>query len=152
MRLEFLRIKAILDRHRTLFDLQVDGLGQELCAAATDGVQACIAGEHAPDGTPWTPLSEAYEEWKSYQFPGQQMAVLYGLMADPREVAGEIDVSPERAVVTYGTSEEARQQAVWFQEGSGRPGHGSPPRPFWGFTDESLARVRAILEKRLKDG
>jgi Phage virion morphogenesis family len=144
------RMKATLDRHRKLFDLTQDNLGQRLCKAATDGVQACIAGQHEPDGTPWQPLSEHYEEWKAFHYPGLDMGVLHQHMANPHEVAGEVEVYAARAVVTYGISEQARQEAVWFQEGSGRPGHGQPARRFWGFTADSLEAVKAILGDRLK--
>lgn len=139
-------IRADLERHKHLFDLTRDDLGRRLCKASTDGVQRCIADECTPEGQPWVPLSEAYEEWKSFQFPGNPMGVLYQHMANPREVAGKVQVTTNQAVVTYGVSDQAKQEATWFQEGSGRPGHGQPPRPFWGFTDESLAEVAKILD------
>lgn len=138
------KIQADVDRHRHLFDLDRDNLGNDLCKAATDGVQANIADERSPDGSPWAPLSAAYDEWKSFQFPGEPMAVLHQVLANPHEVAGEVAVAAERATVTYGVSGRARQEAAWFQEGNAH----QPPRRFWGFNDGSLATVRAILDAR----
>jgi phage gpG-like protein len=144
------RVRAALERHKKLFDLTEDALGRKLCKAATDGVQECIADEKTPDGQAWVPLSEHYEEWKSFHYPGNPMAVLKGIMANPREVAGEVVVRPDHAVVTYGVTDEAREHATWFQEGGGRPGHGQPARPFWGFTSASLDEVREILDERFR--
>lgn len=140
------KLKAALERHKHLFDLDRDGLGPDLCKAATDGVQACLAGEHSPDGSPWAPLSDRYDEWKSFQYPGNPISLLHGIMDDPRQVAGEVQATARRAVVTYGTSDRARQEAAWFSEGNAH----QPPRPFWGFTDASLAEARQILTDRLR--
>jgi hypothetical protein len=138
------KIKADMDRHRHLFDLDRDSLGAKLCKAATDGVQECIANEESPDGVAWAPLSEKYEEWKSFQFPGSPMGVLHQIMANPHEVAGEVRVTAHEATVTYGVSEQARDEAVWFQEGDAN----QPPRPFWGLTTESKQESKSILDAR----
>ena len=140
------KIKADLERHKKLFDLSVDHLGRDLCKAATDGAQECIADEKAPDGSAWPPLSEAYDEWKSFHYSGRPMGVLHQVMANPHEVAGEVEVSAERATVTYGVSEQAKAEASWFQEGDQH----RPPRRFWGFTDASLSRAREILDARFE--
>lgn len=143
---ELSKVLAVLDRHRKLFDLTRDNLGRDLCKAATDGVQATIAAEQSPDGVPWAPLSEKYEEFKQFQYPGQPIAVLHGIMADPHEVAGIVSVANSWAEVTYGRSEQAREEAHWFQEGNGR----QPARPFWGFTAQSLKQAGEILDARFK--
>ena len=138
------KVRSDITHLRGLFDLTRDGLGKDLCKAATDGVQATIAAEQAPDGTPWDELSAGYEEWKSFQFPGSPIAVLHGTMADPREVAGVPTVASDFASVTYGVSEQARQEAVWFQEGD----ENQPGRPFFGLTEASRARILEILDGR----
>lgn len=143
---DFARIRADLERHRHLLDLDRDRLGLDLCSAATAGCQECIAGQHAPDGTPWAPLSDAYDEWKSFAYPGNPISLLHGTMDNPREVAGEVEVAARRAAVTYGISERAREEAGWFQEGNAH----QPGRPFWGFTADSLAEVARILTDRLR--
>jgi hypothetical protein len=142
------KIRADLERHRRLFNLDRGGLGAALCKAATDGVQECIAGEHSPEGAAWPALSERYEQWKSFEFPGQPMGVLYQHMADPHEVAGEVEVTATRAMVTYGRTDQARAEAVFFQDPEGS---NQPPRKFWGFTDESLKEVRKLLDDRFKE-
>lgn len=133
-----------LDRQRHLFDLDRGDLGQELCKAATDGVQYAIAREEDPDGVAWAPLSDAYREAKEFSHPGNPIAVLEGAMADPREVAGTVEVSRDEAAVTYGVSDQARQEATWFQEGNAN----QPPRPFWGLTADAKAESRRILDER----
>jgi hypothetical protein len=140
------KIKASLAKHRKCFDLVEGGLGRELCKVATDGAQACIAGQQAPDGSPWPALSPAYEEWKEFHHPGLPMGLLFGVMANPREVAGTIEVTPDKATVTYGVSAEARAEASYFQEGDEH----QPPRRFFGLTDESRARSKEILDERFK--
>lgn len=140
------RIRADMDRHRHAFDLDRNNLGRDLCKAATDGVQATIAAEESPDGKRWDELSEEYDEWKSFQFPGEPIAVLHQIMADPHQVAGEPPaVTADLAEVTYGITEQAKQEAAWFQEG----GNGRPARPFWGLTAASIAESGRILDARL---
>jgi hypothetical protein len=145
MNAAFNRIEADLDRHRHLFDLDRDDLGRKLCKAATDGVQHGIGRQEAPDGTPWAPLSEKYDEWKSFQFPGNPIAVLRGTMADPNEVAGEVEVKVLEATVTYGVSAKAKDEAEWFSDGNGA---GQPGRPFFGLTAEGLAGSKSLLDAR----
>jgi hypothetical protein len=138
------RIASDMDRHRHLFDLARDDLGRKLCKAGTDGVQGCIDRQESPEGVRWADLSATYEEWKSFQFPGNPIGVLHQHMADPHEVAGDIVVSPEHAVVTYGITDQARQEATWFQEGDGH----QPARPFWGLTADALKEAEGLLDAR----
>lgn len=134
--------------HRDMFDLRRDGLGRELCGITTDGIKDTIDAQQTPDGAPWAPLSEAYATWKSRKFPGQPMAVLHHLMIDPAEVEGIIEVNRSEASVLYGVSEQARQEAEWFQEG----GPNQPPREFWGINADALQLVDETLEQTLEDG
>lgn len=139
-------ILADLSQIARTFDMTQNGLGKSLCQAFTDGVQVTLAAQQSPAGTPWPPLSPTYAEWKGRFFPGQPMAHLHDVMADPAEVAGEVVIRPDSAEATYGRSEVARDEASWFQEGGGN----QPPRPFWGFTASSRDAVRVILTERLK--
>jgi hypothetical protein len=132
------KIQAAIARHRKLFDLEEEGLGKALCKAVTDGVQATIDAQTTPDGSPWPELSEDYQSWKSKHYPGQPMAVLYGVMAKPSEVEGEVEVQTEQASVVYGVTDEARIEAGWFQK----------RRKFWGFTERSRGEVRLLLDSR----
>lgn len=138
------RIKATIERHRHLFDLDRDGLGHSLCSAATSGVQRNIAGECSPDGTPWPPLSPRYAADKAFDYPGNPMAVLHGLMANPREIAGEVVVERHKATVVEGVTELAKKEYSWFSEGDAD----RPPRPSWGFTTSSEAEAKQLLDAR----
>ena len=141
------RILAALKRHATAFDLTQGKLGESLCKAFTDGVQASIEAGETPDGSTWPELSAEYAQWKARHFPGQPIGKAHGAMADPEQVAGDVIVfGPEAAFVTYGTTEEAREEAAAFQEGDGH----QPARPFWGFTAASQQAVGALLEARFR--
>jgi len=138
------KIQSDIARHRELFDLTRDKLGADLCKAATDGVQANLANETQPDGNRLADLSTAYDEWKQFHYPGQQISYLHGVMDNPREVAGEVAVSTDQAEVTYGVSEQARQEYDRFSAGNDH----QPPRPTWGFTRASESEARTILDAR----
>jgi hypothetical protein len=138
------KIRADIARHKKLFDLERDELGKHLCKAATDGVQECFAGQHSPDGEGWEYLSPKYDEWKSFQFPGNPIGVLHQVMANPNEVAGEVVVTPDKATVTYGISDQARDEAVYFQEGNSH----QPERRFWGLTETSVDKSKTLLDAR----
>lgn len=142
MSAQLTKVVSTLERHKRIFDLVEGNLGRELCKAATDGAQRCIAEERSPDGSPWPPLKDSYEEWKSFHYPGNSMGVLHGVMANPREVAGVVDVSPELATVAYGVSEQARREAALFQV----------RRKFFGLTEESRRQSKEILDRRFREG
>lgn len=142
------RILKSLARHRTFLDFTDENSGRDLCKIATDGVQETIASQTTPDGAAWPKLSDSYEAWKSRHFPGQPMAVLHGIMADPVQVAGYVETTADRATTQYGVSQEARDEASWFQEGD--PAQNRPPRRFWGFTPNSIDGTRSYLSDRFK--
>lgn len=139
------KVRDDLVRMRDLFDLSKDDLGRTLCEIATDGVMDNMQDETDPDGGKWEPLSDAYGKWKANQFPGQPMAVLHHLMSDPAQVKGILAISRNEAVVTYGVSEQAREEAAWFIEG----GPNRPARNFWGITGPALQLIDETLEQRL---
>lgn len=143
------KILADLKRHLTFADLTQGGTGDDLCKAFTDGVAATIERQETPDGTKWADLSPAYEEYKSKRFPGQPIGKAHVLMADPVQIAGDVIVLDDAAMVTYGTDQDARDEAEHFQEGN--PSGNQPPRPFWGFTSDSTAAVEKVLDDRFKD-
>ena len=139
-------IQGDLKSLRNLFDLKRDGLGALLCAIGTDGVQDNLAAEITPDGEAFADLSPLYEAYKEAHFPGQPIAVLHHLMADPAQVAGIVRVNSHEAEVTYGVSGEARAEAEWFIEGNER----QPPRDFWGLTKEALQRIGETCDARFE--
>jgi phage gpG-like protein len=140
-------IRADMDRMRHTFDMDKNNLGRDLCKAFTDGVQDNLANEHSAEGEGWEYLSPAYEEWKEFNYPGQQISYLHGLMDNPREIAGEMTtLTPETAIVTEGISEAAREEYSWFSEGNAH----QPARPSWGFTPDSRKEISDILDKRFQ--
>lgn len=139
------RLRRKLAGHKRFGDFAEGDMGRDLCRIFTDGVMESIAKQQAPDGTAWAPLSDSYSKWKARNFPSQGMGVLHYLMADPAQVSGVVEVTRNAAICTYGVSPAAREEATWFQEG----GVGRPPRRFWGFTGDSLKKVKAYLDARL---
>ena len=142
------RIIADLERHKTFADLTSDGLGDQLIDCAVMGVSECIAGEHDTEGNPWPELSEKYAEWKEWHYPGQQMGVLHFVMARIEEIRGTVYMSTDEARVTYGVSQQARDEFAWFNEGD--PAKNRPPRPCWGLTKGSIDASTQILDDRFK--
>ena len=142
------RILAALARHATCFDFTRDNLGEDLCKAATDAIAVNFAAEQAPDGTPWADLSVGYAAYKAKAYPGSPMGVRDGLMSDPDQMAGDVIVLTDVAMVTYGTDDQARVEAAAFQEGD--PGRNRPPRPFFGFTTDGVDASQKILEARFR--
>jgi hypothetical protein len=140
------KILRDLAKHAKCFDLTDGGLGDDLLKIATDGVLATIAAQQTPDGVDWDELSPGYAKWKAKHYPGKPIGEREGLMSAADEVAGIPEVTPGEAVVTYGTSEKARAEASYFQEGD--PSRGWPPRPFWGLTDRAIEEVQRILDRR----
>jgi phage gpG-like protein len=131
------------------FDMTQNGLGADLLKAFTDGVKDTIAKEEAPDGTPWDQLDPAYEAWKQKNYPGKPIGFLEEIMADAAQIEGTPRITAEEAETTYGITDVARDHASWFQNGD--EDNNQPPRPFWGFTPESLAKIKEILAKRLSE-
>jgi hypothetical protein len=137
---------AALERHKTFLDFTQDRLGDDLLKIATDGCLENIIGEHAPDGTRWDDLSPEYAAYKAKHYGGRPMGVKDFLMAQPVEVAGETNVGPDEATVTYGVSDQAKEEMTWFENGD--PAKNRPPRRFWGFTASSKdAAVKRVVER-----
>ena len=137
------RIVAELERMKRTFDFTYENLGQSLAEANAAGIFEMMEAETGPDAS-WPELSERYAEWKEAHFPGQPMAELYGIMKDPMQLLGEVAITPDQLTQTYGTSEEAKQEAVWFQEGNDR----QPPRPFYSLNGLSNRNIAQVLDAR----
>jgi phage gpG-like protein len=96
------------------------------------------------DGSPWPPLSEGYAAWKSEHYPGKLMAELDMIMKTPEQMIGTISITGVAMHQLYGTTEEAQQHSVWFQEGdqAGR----QPPRPFYALNPQAIADLDDVLD------
>jgi hypothetical protein len=140
-------ITAELERIARCFDFTYEDLGQKLAEANAAGIFEMMEAETGPDGA-WAPLSEAYAAWKAERFPGQPISELHLLMKDPAQLLGELQTEPDRMVQTYGTTEEAKQEAVWFQEGGGN----QPGRPFYTeFNGLSERLIAEVLDARFDE-
>jgi hypothetical protein len=137
-------ILADLAKHAVCFDLTLDGLGERLAEALAVGVFAYMDAETDPDNNAWIPLSERYERWKSAHFPGLPMSHLYGLMKQPDQLKGTLNIKPDGMTQTYGTDEDAQNEAVWFQEGNDR----QPARRFYDFNEQAEHLIADVLDDR----
>ena len=142
------RILADLKHHAICFDFTRDNLGEDLCKATTDAIAANFAAEQTPDGTPWADLSPGYAQYKAKNHPGSPIGVREGLLGDPDQIAGDVIVFADVAMVTYGTDDDARVEAAAFQQGD--PNGNRPPRPFWGFTAGGIDAAGKILVARFR--
>jgi hypothetical protein len=134
---------AELDALKSVFDFTQHDLANQLAEAAAVGVFEAMEAQTGPDGA-WDELSEAYAEWKSRHFPGEKMSELHLKMKDPEQLKGVVTATPDRIEQTYGTDDEARQEAVWFQEGGGN----QPPRPFYAFNGLVERTYAEVLDRR----
>lgn len=80
---------------------------------------------------PWVPLSEAYAEWKSDNFPGKGILSMYGDLrraaTSPRREVTPVSLSLTIEGYTHRETGRAIDPA-WFQDGTDR----MPPRPLIG--------------------
>lgn len=135
-----------IDRMRHCFDFTDGRLAEDVAEATAVGIFEFMDAEVGPDGSPWIALSEAYAKWKAKHYPGRKMAELDLLMKDPAQLKGTLAVSRDQLVQTYGTVEEARLHAEWFQEG--HTGQNRPPRPFYEFNDAAIQYLESVFDAR----
>ncbi|MDR3639063.1 MAG: hypothetical protein P4L84_34985 [Isosphaeraceae bacterium] len=133
---ELTAIIAAVKQHPRTFDFTKDTLGESLCHVTAMAIIAFMGSEIDPDGNPWPELSEAYADWKSTVAAGEPMAVLYRHMRTLDQMEGLHRITATTVDQTYGTDEEARSLAEWFQEGSTKQNR--PPRPFYAFNDLAI--------------
>ena len=137
-----------LQRHAGLFHLDQNGLGDRALDIAVNGVKDHFDAEVNPDGVPWPRLQADYKRWKDRHFPGQPIGVQEGLMR--AEIDGERAVGGDSAEWTYGRSEEARQEAGWFQQGD--PEQNRPERRFADLNPESTSRSDQLFDTHFEEG
>jgi hypothetical protein len=142
------KILRVLERHKHIFDLDKNHLGEALMDITAEVILRDMDAEVGPDGQAWPALSNPYEEWKAKAAPGAPMAVLYGHMKTPEQVNGMRRVTAREAVMVYGVDELARELATYFQEGSS--GNNQPPRPFYGLSAEAEVRIDEHCRKHLE--
>ncbi len=138
-------ILADLERHKTIFDLDRDGLGEKLMDATAAQILRDMEAEVDPDGRRWAELSAAYVEYKQKVSPGEPMSVLHGRMRTLEELQGLRRITAREGVMVYGTDEQTRQEAEWFQEGNSR----QPGRRFYAISAECEARLDEVCREHL---
>ena len=141
------RIVRILERHKTIFDLDKNGLAESLMDIDAEVILREMGQEIDPDGAGWPALSLAYLKFKSRVAPGAPMGVLYGHMKTETQIKGLRRITAREAVMVYGVDELARDLAEWFQEGSKKQNR--PPRRFYKLSVEAQTRKDAFCRQHL---
>ena len=132
-------MNAALERHKTAFDFTVDDLGNRATVVTAAAIYAYMDEQIDPDNAPWLELSEGYDAWKQRHYPGQPISVLTGHMKQLDQLVGVVDVRETIVTQTYGTDDEARLLAEWFQEGYAPQNR--PARRFYAFNDLAVASL-----------
>lgn len=133
-----------ISSHPFIFDFNQEGLGDWMCEIAASAIRDYMDAETDWDGANWPDLSEAYAAWKSDHYPGLRMGELDMIMKGSDQLIGTVTVQGQEMHQLYGTSEEAQQHSVWFQEGN--PGV-QPPRPFYALNALAIANLDAMLDQ-----
>jgi hypothetical protein len=132
---------------KSALDLTHDGLGGKAAEATAAAVFEYMEVQVDPDNNPWVGLSDAYAERKARLAPGAPMAEFLGrVMKDPDQLRGELDISPDRMEQTYGLTDQARNEAAWFQEGD--PARNRPAREFYAFNDLATVYLADLFDDR----
>ena len=129
-----------------IFEMDRDRLGERLCDVAAEEIMRNMIAECDPDGVRWADLSPSYQAWKDTITPGAPMGVLWGIMRTSAEVRGEREIDAGHAEMGYGETQQARTEAIKFQEGGKVTGTGQPPRPFYAFTRGAIVRATQVLD------
>ena len=138
----------ILARHVEAFDLTRGNLGVDAMTLAVDCMAQDAAAGVGPDGNRWPDLCDAYARWKARRFPGRTIGFREGLMLGRDQLEGEHTVEPHRAELRYGTTQQARDEARWFEDGD--DARNRPPREFWGLSDRCVALTDQLFERHGK--
>lgn len=129
---------------RRVLDLDRKGLGEKLLDAAFEGIKLnCMMGLDS-DGRPWPELSAAYAAWKAARYPGSRIGYRDETMLADDQLRGVRAVARHEARMTYGVTDDARQEAGYFIEGD--PARHRPAREFYALTTLAVALSGAILD------
>lgn len=141
---------ADIDRMMRPFNMR-DGLAEEFRTVAVEGIQLQCETQADPDGNTWAQLHPIYEEWKSIEAPGKPIGRLYDTMLSTNELMGVLAVrSEDLAEQYYAVTAMAMYLADQFQKGGVVTGNKQPPRPFWGISQYTYARMGEISDARFE--
>ncbi|MHC5542096.1 hypothetical protein ACYOEI_28070 [Singulisphaera rosea] len=131
-----------------IFDFDRDGFGEEVAEATAAAIFEYMDAETSPDGGQWIDLAPAYQAWKERHYPGRKMGELELKMKDPMQLRGEPNITPNELVQEYGTDEDAKLEAEWFQEGNEEQNR--PPRKFYALNDLALHDLGNLFDRRFQ--
>jgi phage virion morphogenesis protein len=94
----------------------------------------------APDGTPWAPWSEAYDETRNHS--------QHSLLVNRNDLFDSIQNDTTGETIMVGTNVE---YAAHQQFGSGRAVGGIPARPFLGLSGDDRKAITDLVIGRLED-
>lgn len=103
-----------------------------------------FAGEHAPDGTPWKPLSPRYRKWKEKHGKGRKILTKDSYLRDTIHY----DAGPHRVIIGSGKVYAAIHQ-LGGQAGRGRK-ETIPARPFLGIGPDDRVEINEIIKDHLR--
>lgn len=130
-------IRALKELPKAL-DLDRDRLGTDLLDIVSDGIEFRAANQSGPGNVPWKANDPHYAASKGYRPVG----VNTGLMLNHHEVQGERRIMPDRAIMTYGVDQDAREHAAGFTGGG---------RPFYEIDDSDEALIVAACERKIEN-
>jgi phage gpG-like protein len=123
-------------RHKTVFDLDQNSLGEDLLEIAVEEIERNLYNEVDIEGVPFAPLTAPYATWKERYYPGRPIAELTGAMKEEVQIVGERKITAKNAEMVYGVDQENKQVATFFQE----PYQAKPARRFYGLTQDAKRR------------
>ena len=101
-------------RHKTIFDLDQNSLGEDLLEIAVEEIERNLYDEVDIEGVRFAPLTAPYETWKNQHYPGRPIAELTGAMKEETQIVGKRKITAKNAEMVYGTDEENKQVATFF--------------------------------------
>jgi hypothetical protein len=164
------QVAALLDNLAATVDFTRPGaegsLGDDVLDIIATGISDRSRMEEDPAGGEWAANRGKYGQRKRGRGlpvgvgfvrggPGGGGGGGSGVMLSLPELKGTRVIEPQRASMSYGTSDDARRLGEWFTNGatpgpdggeaSGAPGQ--PPRPFYEYTTDDEAEVTRRVEE-----
>jgi len=131
-------ILADMKKFVDAMDLTRDNLAADLMEIAVEEMKANIAAGLDCNDQPFEQLSQLYQISKGRHFPGRPISVLHGLMTSDAELRGVQTFNATVSIMSFGTTQEAVDEAGWFQDPSSP---NQPAREFYGLTLRAVVRM-----------
>lgn len=137
-------LEGALGRIGDLGDIAVDTLAFEVGALLEDQIKLRIADEKtAPDGTPWAPWSEAYDETRNHAVHSLlvdvgQPGLLSSIANASRGPEARVGSALVYAAVQHFGSEEGAEGNI-------------PARPYMGVSEDGAGAVLDLIEARIEE-